>query len=121
MNIENKHIWQKATKAVSKYELQPLKITGGWKIEWNHFMAIDPLQLSDDDLAWIDFSENLAAFTYRKYDITLGWYGRLDKNGYYGVSIFKNKILIETFDSQDIRKITDVINYFFTIPFQTKP
>ena len=120
METENTYIWEKAKEALGKYELQSLKITDGWKVLWNHFMATDPQKLTEDDFAWINFSEDMATFTCEEYDIDLGWYGGLNKNGYYGVSISRNKTEVETFCSCDIHKITDVINYFFMIPFQTK-
>ena len=89
--MEDNNIWEKAVKATKKNNLQALKIAGGWSVKWNHFVAANPLQMDENDSAWIDFSEDMALFLSGEYTIDLGWYGGLNKNGYYGVSLYKNK------------------------------
>lgn len=105
--------------------LRPIKITNGWEVVWNHFPDVDPMTLDEDSDAWFDFSEDMALFRYshdEKYAIDLGWYGGMNKEGMYGVSLFEsdkydeNKLL-EVFQTQSVEEITLVLNYFFTIPY----
>jgi len=97
--------------------LQSIKITNGWKVRWNHFVSADPLMLDDDSPEWACFSEDMAYFQNEKYEIDLGWYGGLNKNGFYGISLLNDGKVIETFQSKSIDEITIVLNYFFSVPY----
>lgn len=105
-----------------KNTLQPLRITNGWSVEWNHFTEANPLLLTSDSPEWVDFSEDMAYFKYSiseetKYEIDLGWYGGLNSNGYYSVSLFLNGDVVSTYESKDMDEITAMLNYLFLVPY----
>lgn len=103
-----------------KTGLQPLQIGAGWSVVWNNFMNVNPLTLPEDAFEWVHFSEDMAYFihTEQEIEIDLGWYGGLDKNGWYAVSLHIGKKIKDIFSSRNIDNITDVINYFLSYPEQ---
>lgn len=72
------------------YELQPLRLQTGWKIEFNNFteydMAVygkhDCYELHEDLLQLLNEKANLV--------IDLGWYPNYDENGNYLLFLIKN-------------------------------
>lgn len=72
------------------YELQPLRLQAGWKIEFNNFTEYDmPIhgkndrcELHEDLLQLINEKANLV--------IDLGWYPSCDENGSYILLLIKN-------------------------------
>lgn len=72
------------------YELQPLRLQGGWKIEFNDFteydMSIhgeaDTFELREDLLQLLNEKANMI--------IDLGWYPSSDPEGKYILALVKN-------------------------------
>lgn len=60
----------------------------------------------------------MAFFIWGEYKIDLGWYGGLNRNGFYEVTLMKGNKIIESSCSQDIEKVTEILNYFFYHPFK---
>lgn len=72
------------------YELQPLRLQGGWKIEFNNFTEydvrihgeMDSIELSEDLLRLSNDEANMI--------IDLGWYPSFDTEGQYILELVKN-------------------------------
>ena len=61
--------------------LQPLRITSGWKIEWNQFYEVDP---SEEMMTYFDSSSLLHVYKKNaRRAINLDWRPEKDVNGYY--------------------------------------
>lgn len=85
-------------------KLQPLRIPGGWTVNFNDFMDIDPSKISDeDDDKWLFyFSEDLlyisTEITRKRNEqteiqtlgIDLGWYPEGDPNGSFKLQAILN-------------------------------
>ncbi len=72
------------------YELQPLRIQAGWKIEYNHFTEYDINIHNKKDL--FELHEDLLQLYNEKANllIDLGWYPSYDINGNYLLLLVKN-------------------------------
>ena len=72
------------------YELQPLRVKRGWRIEWNNFKEYDIGVHSKDDR--YELHEDLLQLFNEKANliIDLGWYPSHDENGNYILLLIKN-------------------------------
>jgi hypothetical protein len=61
----------------SKVKLQPLRISDGWIVCWNHFYQVEPRSLPRSSAIWVHFSQDMLCLTSpsRGVQIDLGWYG----------------------------------------------
>lgn len=77
------------------YELQPLRIQGGWKVEYNNFTEYD-LDQDDKDNAFEFLIEDLLQLSYcspgglEDIMIDLGWYPAGSINGSYSLTMIKD-------------------------------
>lgn len=73
-----------------KYELQPLRLTSGWKIEFNSFTEYDVIKYGEEDS--FELCEDLLQLYNEKSNliIDLGWYQNFDINGNYVLLLIKN-------------------------------
>lgn len=72
------------------YELQPLRIQAGWKIQYNNFTEYDVDIHGKNDLS--ELNEDLLQLYNEKANLTidLGWYPSHDVNGHYLLLLIKN-------------------------------
>ena len=72
------------------YELQPLRIQAGWKIEYNNFTEYDVGIHGSNDL--FELNEDLLRLHNEKANliIDLGWYPNHDINGKYLLLLVKD-------------------------------
>ena len=65
------------------YELQPLRIQAGWKVEYNNFTEYDMEEDGGND--WLEWNEDLLRLYNEKANliIDLGWYPDGDIKGSY--------------------------------------
>ena len=105
--------------------LQPLRIPAGWKIVFNDFFMLDPVQYTDcNDEFWRYFVEDMLYIvnertlkkdkkTYRKtVAIDLGWYPEMDVNGEFVLYVIKDNDWddpLAEFRSRSQVKIVDLI------------
>ena len=75
------------------YELQPLRIQSGWKVEFNSFTEYD-LLLHDKNVAFDYLSEDLLQLHFSRNNvellIDLGWYPSGDIDGNYKLVMLKD-------------------------------
>ncbi|MCY7829313.1 hypothetical protein MOD54_06420 [Bacillus spizizenii] len=101
---------------VPKANLHPLRITQGWKVNYNHFVEIDPRTLEPNDDSWFLFTDSLLQLYHEQSSITLdlGWVPDISAEGNYLVSIVKNndwETPIKEFSSDDYKKVIAHIEY----------
>ena len=76
-------------------KLQPLRIPAGWKVNYNKFFDIEPSDLQENDINWIDFTEDILQMEYKYKDIyiiiDLGWYPDIDPNGNFRLVVVKDE------------------------------
>ncbi len=66
---------------MEEIDLQPLRITSGWEIEWNQFYEVDP---SEDMMTYFGSSSLLHVNKkHARRAINLDWSPENDVNGYY--------------------------------------
>lgn len=72
------------------YELQPLRIQAGWKVEYNNFTEYDIDEHDESDLH--ELNEDLLRLYNEKANlvIDLGWYPAYDADGNYILELIKN-------------------------------
>lgn len=72
------------------YELQPLRLQQGWKIEYNNFSEYD-MSIHGKNDSW-ELHEDLLQLYNEKADllIDLGWYPAYDEKGSYYLQLIKN-------------------------------
>ena len=93
------------------YEVQPLRLLGGWTIEFNNFYECETDSCSNigeylvqDLLRLINYKCNLV--------LDLGWYPDGDKNGAYKLSLVKDykwEKPLECFTSRITKEIVEKI------------
>jgi len=94
---------------VPKANIHPLRITQGWKVNYNHFVEIDPRTLEPNDDSWFLFTDSLLQLYHEQSSITLdlGWVPDISPEGNYLVLIPKimiGKILLKNFHQMTIKK-----------------
>ena len=72
------------------YELQPLRLQAGWKVEYNNFTEYDRDIHGESDL--FELHEDLLRLCNEKHNliIDLGWYPNYDANGNYILILVKD-------------------------------
>lgn len=72
------------------YELQPLRLQSGWKIDFNNFTEYDISIHGEMD--FFELSEDLLRLSNDKFNmiIDLGWYPSYDIEGKYTLELIKN-------------------------------
>lgn len=72
------------------YELQPLRLQAGWKIEYNNFTEYDRDIHGESDIS--ELNEDLLRLCNEKHNliIDLGWYPNCDENGNYILMLVKD-------------------------------
>lgn len=72
------------------YELQPLRIQGGWKVEYNNFTEYDIDEHGESDSH--ELNEDLLRLYNERANlvIDLGWYPAHDVCGNYVLKLIKN-------------------------------
>ncbi|MCY9663382.1 hypothetical protein P5G65_36380 [Paenibacillus chondroitinus] len=103
-------------------EIQPLRLQGGWTVEFNNFYECEPHNSNDFDAY---FFEDLLQFTNSKFNLVLdlGWYPNSDKNGTYKLFLIKNynwENPLEYFESRNTKAIVEKIEYWTNYGFFQK-
>ncbi len=106
------------------FELQPLRITVGWKVTYNMFSEYDP----DKDGAEysLELCEDLLQLKNKNLLIDLGWYPQGNINGGYKmflVDTTKDRPFdspLETFASRSKREIINKLEYWINPGFYSK-
>lgn len=68
-------------------KLQPLRITTGWRIEYNKLLEVEPAELLEKDSIWIHFTEDILQMVYKWeqkqtcFVLDVGWYPETERNG----------------------------------------
>jgi len=101
---------------VPEVNIHPLRITEGWKVNYNNFFEIDPRNLEPDDDCWFMFTESLLQLYHEKSSITLdlGWNLDISPDGNYLVWIIKNmdwENPIHEFTSDNYKKVIEYIEF----------
>lgn len=99
---------------VPKVNIHPLRITEGWKVQYNKFWEIDPKTLESNDDRWFMFTDCLLQLHHEKASITLdlGWSPDISPEGHYLVLIVKDSDWqnpIREFTSNDYKKVIEFI------------
>ncbi|WP_174811413.1 hypothetical protein [Paenibacillus alvei] len=73
--------------------LQPLRIPSSWIVTYNGFICVDPQEILGNDQRWLSFTQELLHLTHLHTDLILdlGWSPEADPNGYYNLSLIKDK------------------------------
>jgi hypothetical protein len=105
-----------------RFELQPLRIVGGWTVEFNNFYECEPDCCGDLGEYLV---EDLLQLTYSKSNIIidLGWYPDGDEKGSYQLVLVKDynwEKPLEHFDSRSTKEIVDKIEYWSNWSFIQK-
>ena len=105
------------------YELQPLRIQAGWKIEYNNFTEYDIDIHGLNDL--FELNEDLLQLHNEKANliIDLGWYPSHDINGEYLLLLVKDEKWnhpLERITSKSKKEITDCIEKWVCHDFFAK-
>ncbi|MFP7691691.1 hypothetical protein ACLH26_02470 [Bacillus subtilis] len=101
---------------VPKANIHPLRITQGWKVNYNHFVEIDPRTLEPNDDSWFLFTDSLLQLYHEQSSITLdlGWVPDISPEGNYLVLLVKDNDWedpIKEFSSDDYKKVILYIEY----------
>lgn len=116
-------------------KLQPLQIPGGWTVNFNDFMDIDPAEISDENDWLVYFSEDLLYISTeitRKRNkqmesqtlgIDLGWYPEGDPNGSFKLQAilndnWENPLL--SFSSRSKDEITEMLEQWLFHQFMPR-
>lgn len=104
------------------FELQPLRLYAGWKVEFNNFCECEPDSCENFGE---HFVEDLLRLTNSKFNLILdlGWYPSSDENGAYKLFFVKDYIWdqpLEYFESRDKKAIIDKIEYWSNYGFYQK-
>ncbi len=72
------------------YELQPLRIQAGWKVEYNNFTEYDMEEDGGND--WLEWNEDLLRLYNEKANliIDLGWYPAYHIDGNYLLQLVRD-------------------------------
>ncbi|AOW21096.1 hypothetical protein [Urechidicola croceus] len=91
-----------------EYELQPLRIIAGWKVDWNTFYEVDP---TSETMHYFEGSSLLQLSNYNLYrSIDLEWRPEKDVNGEFILRVInistsinpKTKKEVYDFDWEDL-------------------
>jgi hypothetical protein len=104
------------------YEIQPLRLLGGWTVEFNNFYKCEPDSCSNFAEYFV---EDLLRLTNSKYNIILdlGWYPNGDRKGKYELCLVKDykwEDPLEVFETRDIKAVVDKIEYWTNSGFYQK-
>jgi hypothetical protein len=104
------------------YEIQPLRLLGGWTVEFNNFYECEPDSCSDFG---VNFVQDLLRLTNYKFNLVLdlGWYPDGDKNGAYELFLVKDykwEKPLEYFTGRTTKEIVDKIEYWTNYGFFQK-
>lgn len=112
----------------SRQNLQPLKIPGGWTVDFNKFENIEPEELSEQDEKWLySFNEDIL-YMYsdvkqtenQRLSIDLGWYPDGEPNGHFKLQAILNekweKPLLE-FSSRSKDEIVKTLEKWLFVDF----
>ncbi|MGG0179119.1 hypothetical protein [Gottfriedia acidiceleris] len=94
------------------YEIQPLRLLGGWTVEFNNFYEIEPDKCKDFGY----FVQDLLRLSNSKFNLILdlGWYPDSNENGAYDLLLIKDynwEMPLEYFESKNTKAIVDKIEY----------
>ncbi|MCY9188066.1 hypothetical protein [Bacillus mojavensis] len=89
---------------------------GGWKVNYNHFVEIDPRTLEPNDDSWFMFTDSLLQLYHEQTSIMLdlGWVPDISPEGNYLVLLVKDNDWedpIKEFSSDDYKKVILYIEY----------
>ena len=110
------------------FELQPLRIHSGWKVEFNDFTEYD-LSVDDKSLAHTYLIEDLLQLSFTHKDnstillIDLGWYPDGDTDGSYKLYMIKDynwDAPLEAFETKQKAEIISRIEYWVCYGFFNK-
>ena len=110
------------------FELQPLRIQAGWKVEYNNFTAYD-ISLNNKNEMFSYLVEDLLQLSFHKEDssvrliIDLGWYPSGDANGSYKLFMVKDSnwsVPLETFESKLKSEVIYKIEHWVCYDFFSK-
>lgn len=104
------------------YHIQPLRLLGGWTIEFNNFYECEPDNCND---FWSVLNEDLLKLKYTKFDLILdlGWYPNGDKEGKYVLELILNcnwKKPLEIFESRRTKEVVEKIELWTNYSFFSK-
>ncbi len=110
------------------FELQPLRIQAGWKVEYNSFTDYD-IELHNRNEMFSYLVEDLLQLSFHKEDgsdsliIDLGWYPSGDANGSYKLLMVKGSdwsAPLETFETKLKSEVVSKIEYWVCYGFFRK-
>lgn len=102
-------------KKEKEIKLQSLKIPGGWEIVINKFLDVDVTEYDDDDLIWIDFTQDilyLKRITTKKekrFGLDLGWYPDNDPKGEFCLKVIIDDDFINPIESFCSRNKDEIV------------
>ncbi|SDH40512.1 hypothetical protein [Desulfosporosinus hippei] len=104
------------------YEIQPLRLLGGWTVEFNNFCECEPDNCRNFGEIFV---EDLLRLTNIKFNLILdlGWYPDGDRNGAYELCLVKDykwEKPLEVFESRDTKEIVAKIEYWTNHGFYQK-
>jgi len=120
--------WQGDIMSKNFYELQPIRIPGGWKVEFNRFTEYD-LMVHDKDDACLQLTEYLLRLSFfhdkssTAITIDLGWYPDGDTNGNYNLIMVRDYNWVRPLEEFITKSKSDIvyrIEYWSCIGFYQK-
>src|SRR4051812_8605614 len=72
-----------SAQKTSEPQRQPLRIPGGWLVDYNELREVDPAALLTGDDGWRYLDEDLLQIVEARedYRLDVGWYPELDETG----------------------------------------
>ena len=110
------------------FELQPLRIQAGWKVEYNSFTDYD-IELHNRNEMFSYLVEDLLQLSFHKevssvsLIIDLGWYPSGDTNGSYKLYLVKDSnwsAPLEIFETKSKSEVVSKIEYWVCYGFFCK-
>ncbi|MCI8649144.1 MAG: hypothetical protein HFG20_03415 [Anaerotruncus sp.] len=92
------------------YELQPIRLQAGWRIEWNNFSEYDMDLHGKEDA--IELNEDLLQLCNDKAKlvIDLGWYPSFDPDGQYLLLLVRNHCWDSPLEKTASKSKTEIIS-----------
>lgn len=102
---------------MDEIDLQPLRITNSWHVEWNLFYEVDP---SIETMHYLDSSSLLHLNNYSlKRDINLDYRPENDVNGYFYLRVLNLKEIINS-KSKEVSFDADWENLHFELKSKSR-
>jgi hypothetical protein len=90
---------------------QPLRIPGGWNVDFNELMQLDPSQMGAEEPLWYFLSEDLLQLRERRrgFLLDVGWYPGGTPDGLFRAVLLRNQDWDHPLRSYDTRALPELV------------